>query len=486
MLVKAYTPRPPAPARTILRVSPGGAIYTFGAFELDGRSRQLRRGGERVSLSDRYLSVLLHLAAHAGSVVSKDDLVKAGWGGTAVGDNSLEQAISTLRRTLGTTADAREYVETVPRQGYRLTAPVTRAIPQASAADIDALLAPHRALLDGRAALETLERDQIRRAREVFAHIVSLTPDTAPPHVGLANACVLQFEMTRADEQPDTGALKLAAHHAYEACRLDTEHAEAWSTLSFILERVGTHTDAVAAARRAIALEPDNWRHHFRLASIAWGEERLRAARRTLALLPGFALAHWLAASVLVARNMLDEATRDLDAGIAGGTHPKFSGVALHWLRGLIHLARGGEARAMADFEQELQNEPRGHLYARECCANTWYAIGVTHSRHGRTADAHHAFDQALTRVPKHALARFGRSGHIANAAQPVDHAFCTAASLVLAGAHTSAAQVIEDVLATAPPSNAGWLLPVEPFLNVHTAAAAWEPALTRLSKRAM
>ena len=477
-------------------MSRGGAIYSFGGFELDGRTRQLRRHGERVALSDRYLSVLLHLAAHAGTVVSKDDLVKAGWGETAVSDNSLEQAISALRRTLGTGADDREYVETVPRQGYRLAAPVTRAIPQASAADIDALLAPHRALLDGRAALETLERDQIRRGREVFAQMVALTPDAAPAHVGLANACVLQFEMTRADEQPDTDALKLAAHHAYEACRLDTEHAEAWSTLSFILERVGTHTDAVAAARRAIALEPDNWRHHFRLASIAWGEERLRAARRTLALLPGFALAHWLAASVLIARNKLDEAARDLDAGISlsrrsgeaaqAERESRFSGVALHWLRGLIHLAKQDEPAAMADFEQELNNESSGHLYARECCANTWYAIGAMHLRRGRTAYAHRAFDRALERLPKHALARFGRTGQIPDGAPSVDHALCTAASLVTAGSHADAARIVEQALAGAPQPNAGWLLPVEPFLNVHTAAAAWEPALTRLSSRAM
>ncbi|HJU42966.1 MAG TPA: winged helix-turn-helix domain-containing protein [Vicinamibacterales bacterium] len=468
-------------------MSRGGAIYTFGGFELDGRSRQLRRGGERVALSDRYLSVLLHLAAHAGAVVSKDELVKAGWGDTAVGDNSLEQAISALRRTLGKSPDDREYVETVPRQGYRLTTAVTRAMPQATAADIDALLAPHRALLDGRAALETLERDQIRRGREVFTQMVALTPDAAPAHVGLANACVLQFEMTRADEHPDIAALKLAAQHAYEACRLDTEHAEGWSTLSFILERVGTHTDAIAAARRAIALEPDNWRHHFRLASIAWGEERLRAARRTLALLPGFALAHWLAASVLVARNMLDEAARDLDTGIGGGSHEsRFSGVALHWLRGLIHLAKRDETTAMTHFERELEHESSGHLYARECCANTWYAIGTLHQRRGRAADAERAFDKALERVPKHALARFGRSGQIPENCSGLDRAFCTAVGLVRTGSYESAAQIIEQALAAAPPSNAGWLLPVEPFLNVHSAAAAWEPALTRLSKRAM
>ena len=73
------------------------------------------------------------------------------------------------------------------------------------------------------------------------------------------------------------------------------QSAEAWATLGFVLDRTGDHVDAVAASRRAVTLEPDNWRHHFRLAFVTWGEERLRAARRTLALFPGFPLAHWLA-----------------------------------------------------------------------------------------------------------------------------------------------------------------------------------------------
>jgi DNA-binding winged helix-turn-helix (wHTH) protein len=395
-------------------VSPAGAVYSFADFEIDGRSRELRRKNERVSLSDRYLSVLLHLAAHAGTIVTKDALVEAGWGDVAVGDNSLEQAVSTLRRVLGRDTEGRQYVETVPRQGYRLAAAVTRKMAAVSDDAIEALLAPHRALIDGRAALETLERDQILRAREVFAQIVAANPDVASAHVGLANAYALQFEMTRADESPAVDALQLAVQHGYEACRLDTENAEAWSTLTFILERVGRHTDAVAAGRRAIALEPDNWRHHFRLASTAWGEERLRAARRTLALVPGFALAHWLAASVMVARGMLDDAARELAAGVAaqgrGGADSAFSGVALHWLLGLIHLSRQDGERALAEFDRELANEAIGHLYSRECCANTWYAIGAWHLRHARMADAVAAFDRTLHRVPKHAMAQLGRS----------------------------------------------------------------------------
>ena len=64
----------------------------------------------------------------------------------------------------------------------------------------------------------------------------------------------------------------------------------------------------------------------------------------------------------------------------------------------------------MAEFELELANESSGHLYSRECCANTRYAIGAWHTRHARTADAVAAFDHALQRVPKHAMAQLGRA----------------------------------------------------------------------------
>ena len=137
-------------------------------------------------------------------------------------------------------------------------------------------------------------RSRSVRARGVFEGVLRSAPDQASAHVGLANACIMQFEMTRADESPDMATLALAAQHAREACRLGQDYGEAWATLGFVLDRTGHHTDALAASRRAVTLEADNWRHHLRLAYVSWGEERLREARRTLALLPGFPLAHWL------------------------------------------------------------------------------------------------------------------------------------------------------------------------------------------------
>jgi len=481
--------------------------YTFGCFELDATARRLTRSGEPVTIPDRHAGVLLELLSHPGTILSKDALIEAVWRDVAVTDNSLEQAISALRRVLGDTAEGKPCIQTVARQGYRFTGTVTRTASRATDDALDALLAPHRAWIEGRAALETLERDQIVHARRVFEGVLASVPDQASAHVGLANACIMQFEMTRADAQPDIAALEAAARHAREACRLAPEYGEGWATLGFVLDRTGHHVDALAASRRATTLEPDNWRHHFRLAYVSWGEERLRESHRTLALMPGFPLAHWLGATVHVARQAFVEAERELNAGIAGqvgqvgrvgqvgvsGSSSRFSSVALHWLRGLIHLARGEDDEALRSFEQELALESSGQLYARECCANTWYAIGALRLRQGRSDDARSAFEQAIQRVSRHLLAHIGSDAvdhglfDFTRPAGPIsiDAAIAMAAALVRAGRHADAAREIGDALTTAPPGNAGWLLPIEPLLQVTAHPDIWAPALARLRTRA-
>jgi DNA-binding winged helix-turn-helix (wHTH) protein/cytochrome c-type biogenesis protein CcmH/NrfG len=481
--------------------------YLFDRFELDAEARRLTRDGEAVALASRHFDVLLRLVSQPGAVVSKEALIEAAWPDVAVTDNSLEQAISTLRRALGPSADRRAYIQNVPRQGYRFTAAVARAAPRATDSQIEALLAPHRAWIEGRALLESFERGQILAAREVFERAVAGAPEAAAAHVGLANACVMQFEMTRADAAPDAGALEAAARHAREACRLDPQLGEAWAALGFALDRTGHRLDALAASRRAVALEADNWRHHFRLAYVAWGEERLREAHRTRALLPGFPLAHWLAATVHVARQVLDEAERELTSGIAvheaqAGSQTRFSAVALYWLLGLLRLARDDEDGATAAFERELASEASGHLYARECCANTWYALGALGLRQGRTNDALDAFAHALERVPAHPLARAALSVLAPSAAaarraaarssDPADHgamsidaAMAQAVALVLAGAHGDASRLVETALASGSPGNAGWLLPLEPVLGVNARPDVWGRALAHLRTRA-
>ena len=484
---------------------PAGVRFVFEPFELDVAGRRLTASGEPAAISDRQLDILLLLVSRAGQIVAKDDLLQAGWRDVAVGDNSLEQAISSLRRVLGPRRDGAAYIETVPRRGYRFAVPVTPVAVRESDAALDALLAPHRAFVEGRALLETLERDSVRRARAVFEHALRDAPDYASAHIGLANACAMQFEMTRADPAPDRAAIALASRHAREACRLDPRSGEAWATLGFVLDRAGDDLDARAAARRAVTLEPDNWRHHFRLSYASWGEERLRAAHQTLALLPGFPLAHWLAATVHVARQALAEAERELAAGLASdadelSSGARFNAVALHWLRGLLLLSRGDEAGAMAEFERELSSENDGQLYARECAANTWYAIGALKLRQGDRDAARDGFAQATARVAAHPMAAVGLAA-IASAdasARPstgsrgavddghaAEASMVRAARLVLGGDADAAGRAIADALAAAPPGNAAWTLPVEPLLHVTAAPAAWTLALARLRNRA-
>jgi DNA-binding winged helix-turn-helix (wHTH) protein/Tfp pilus assembly protein PilF len=482
-----------------------GTIYTFGPFELDPARRRLLRAGEMIPLSERQLAILAHLVSQAGTALSKDALIEAAWRDVAVTDNSLEQAISAVRRALTNGPDEQSYIQTVPRQGYRFIGAVGRRTARKTDEAVDALLLPHRAWLEGRAAIETLGRAQASQARRTFEGVLAAAPDYAPAHVGLANACAFEFEATRADAEPDRDALAAALRHSRDACRLDADSAEAWATLGFVLHLSRDTEQAVAAARRAIALEPDNWRHHLRHAVVSWGEERLRAAQRCLALLPGLALAHWLAATVHVARQTFERAEQELERGAqAQDEQPgqgRFSAVALHWLLGLVYLARGDEAKALQQFERELAFEADGHVYARECCANTWYAIGAVALRNGRHEEAVTAFNETLRRVPRHppAIAGLaavhndgaslhsieGRNTRLAESGLAIEAALGHAALLAFGDAPDRAAQLLDSVLQQAPAGSACWIVPVEPLLQVSAHPAIWRAVLARLRSRA-
>jgi DNA-binding winged helix-turn-helix (wHTH) protein len=471
--------------------SRGAYIYRFGPFQLDSGRRRLLRGTDLVLIPDRHLEILLQLTDHAGQTISKDDLIAAAWHDVAVADNSIEQAISSLRKTLGTQADGAPYIETLTRRGYRFTAAVGRATSRETDASRDASLAPYLAFVEGRAALETLDREAVTRAQAAFAQALDAEPDYAAAHIGMANACALTFESTRAHAAPDVEALRRAVHHAREGCRLDSSSGEAWSTLAFVLHRSGSAAEAIAAAREAVALDGSNWHHHLRLAFVSWGEERLRASHRVLTLCPGLALAHWFAATVFVARQALDAAADELRAGCISQDaqrteRGRFKAVGLHLLYGLVLAAHGGDDRALDEFTRELAFEGDGQLYALECAANTWYAIGAIHLRGGRREDADAAFRETLLRVPGHPFAEALSSARQQRpATHDVDAVMAAAAALVLDGKHDDAARLCGEALVQAEPGPAGWILPVEPLLRPSLHPQAWARTLAILRDRA-
>ena len=98
----------------------------FDQFEVDFRSRELRKGGVRVRLQDQPFQILSMLLERAGDVVTREEIRDRLWpDGTFVDfEHSMNAAIKRLRAALGDAAESPRFVETLHRRGYRFVATV--------------------------------------------------------------------------------------------------------------------------------------------------------------------------------------------------------------------------------------------------------------------------------------------------------------------------------------------------------------------------
>jgi tetratricopeptide (TPR) repeat protein/DNA-binding winged helix-turn-helix (wHTH) protein/TolB-like protein len=98
----------------------------LGPYEVDFRSGELKRGGATALLQEQPRKILAILVARAGDVVSREELRQALWPSDTFVDfeHGLNAAIKRLRDALGDSADHPAFIETLPRRGYRLIAPV--------------------------------------------------------------------------------------------------------------------------------------------------------------------------------------------------------------------------------------------------------------------------------------------------------------------------------------------------------------------------
>lgn len=99
-------------------------FYEFGPFRLDIGERLLLRDGEEVSLTPKIFDLLLVLVENSGHILEKDALMKAIWPDVVVEETNLTRNVSTLRKALSESSDARPYIETIPWRGYRFVASV--------------------------------------------------------------------------------------------------------------------------------------------------------------------------------------------------------------------------------------------------------------------------------------------------------------------------------------------------------------------------
>jgi DNA-binding winged helix-turn-helix (wHTH) protein/TolB-like protein/Tfp pilus assembly protein PilF len=104
-------------------------LFEFGSFRLDERERQLLRNGEPIRLPPKAFDTLVLLVENSGHAVEKDALMRRVWPDVFVEEATLAQNIRTLRKALGQSPSGGQYIETVPKHGYRFVAAVRQSLP---------------------------------------------------------------------------------------------------------------------------------------------------------------------------------------------------------------------------------------------------------------------------------------------------------------------------------------------------------------------
>lgn len=505
-----------------------GTSYRFAPFRLDPGAFRLLRGDDPIPLAPKALDLLLLLVSRPAAMVSKEEIMRALWPDIAVTDNALTQVVSDLRQALGDDPAKPRFIQTVPRRGYRFIATLEAAFPQAPGSVSSAPASPlpastrigvretssldaYRSFTEGRLKLERMDPAQVPSAIHDFERAVALDARYAPPWVGLAHARFWLFEASRARNRPDLAQLTAAIADAHHAIDLDPDFAEAHAALALMLTSAWRTQEAVAAGRRAVALEPGNWRNHCRLAVAAWGQERLDAFDRVLGLYPEFAYAYYGLAMVHIARGDLERASSALEHGIpfqdrVAGNSERYPARGLHWLLGMILLTRGSVRAARDEFDRELASGGR-ELYAVEFAANAHEGHGLALLREDNVLDAAAMFERALEAYPDRIRSLLGlaeahgrlahapaREAAIARAVEAirgldssgrsVEAAIATAEWHAACGRASEAATALTRMLAAAPPGLAGWAIPIDPLL-VPGSDSTLAAVLNRLAERA-
>jgi DNA-binding winged helix-turn-helix (wHTH) protein/Tfp pilus assembly protein PilF len=467
--------------------------YAIGPFELDADRHVLTLAGEPLALGPRVVDTLTALAERAGEVVTKDELLDRVWAGEDVNESNAAQSVYTLRKVLRAHGLGAA-IATVPRRGYRLTAPVE-------------LIAPAP-----RAPLPVRPPDAARRPNRWLTAAFALTlavlgavpaeralprPPAAPPGAvaplsargaelyrlgryywnlrtpaGLAKSARLFAAVTASDPRSALGYAGLA-----DAELMIADYAEDHAKGAPHLAR------AAAEIRTALALDAASAPAHASLAMLRFVQHDVRGSdaefRRAIALDPSYPVAHHWYGTTLMQRGRLADASRELRTAIALEPVSTATGA---WLAEASYFSRRyADAIAYARLALDLDPHRGGALrrlgLAYELAGDVPHAIAAFERMRGsaETSDAPALLAEAYARAGRLNDARKALREAVRVHAGRADTAF----ALLALGERARGLAILR----TRPPSNMKSEAPelrdprLQPFLS-----ALYPPARARSS----
>jgi len=342
--------------------------FVVGPWTATRSQNLLERGGERIHLEPRVMDLLVYLSERTGRVVSKDELIEQIWNGRHVTDDVLTVAVYALRKALGDAARRSQYIETIPRRGYRLIAAVhpvvhaAAAVPEVSvpAAGVPETRPRFRVPAFGAAAALALF---------IGGAIWMSSAAGATKHVPTADAHEAYVKGRFFLDQRSIRGWQQALDHFQRAVALDARYpaahagvADAYAAMSDfgVASPAEMRPRAMDAAARALALDsrsPEAYEAVGRAQFLfdwdfaAAGQNLRRAAALDASYMPAYQALAWVESALGRHAEAVDAArrARQLDpVNTARYTE-------LAWV-----LAVGGRyADAMLETERALQLEPR-------------------------------------------------------------------------------------------------------------------------------
>ena len=241
----------------MIRSDPLAATFAFGEFELDWPSRELRKRGKRLRVTQQPLHALVLLVSAGGTVVTREELRRALWqDGTFVDfDRAINKTINQLRQLLGDHVERPRFIQTVPRCGYRFVAPVARASPHPTQNP-----QVSEALVKARHFWNKRTGEGVVRSVEYFRQAIEQDATCVDAWAGLAQS---RATLGVLGLQPPHDAFRSARAAAERALALNDKVADAHITLGDVYRFFEWDWAAAEVSyRRAIALAPDHATAH--------------------------------------------------------------------------------------------------------------------------------------------------------------------------------------------------------------------------------